>query len=111
MAESDGVFGADIPAVREGGQKFKHLSTLALTIFGDLHNTTSKYPDLGGNGDIGKAFTTNYYPAADASLKFLSGVKDLVDTHGGKTLNLGTLLGDVHTTTTTEAGPGHIKAH
>lgn len=103
----DGTFSVDIEALRRGGVDIEHLSTLIRSIDGDLRNITRKYGRrLGGNGDTQKAFEANYYPAAEESENFLLGIVNLVDTHGGKTIELGDLFGDVDDTTTTEAG-GH----
>ncbi|GLY83557.1 hypothetical protein [Actinoallomurus iriomotensis] len=103
----DGTFSVDIEELRRGGVDIEHLATLAATIYGDLHNVTSKYGRrLGGNGDTQKAFEANYYPAAEDSEGFLRDLKDLVDTHGGKTILLGGLFGDVNDTTITESGSG-----
>jgi|tagenome__1003787_1003787.scaffolds.fasta_scaffold20858230_3 hypothetical protein len=105
MARGQDRFSADIAALERGGVNIKHLATLAASIYGDLFNVTDKYgKNLGGNGDIGKSLEKNYYPSADASLRFLKDLKDLVDTHGGKTIALGGLFGDVNTTATGEAG-------
>lgn len=109
MASGDGTFSVDIEALERGGVNVKHLATLAATIYGDLFNVTSKYGhELGGNGDIGKSFEANYYPGADASLQFLRDLKDLVDAHGGKIIDLGVFFGNVDETTTNEAG-GHRR--
>src|SRR4051794_14759514 len=105
MARGQDRFSADIAALERGGVNIKHLATLAESIYGDLFNVTDKYgKSLGGNGDIGNALEKNYYPSADASLQFLKDLKDLVDTHGGKTSELGSLFGHVDTTATGEAG-------
>jgi hypothetical protein len=110
MASGDGTFSVDIEALERGGVNIKHLATLAATIYGDLFNVTDKYGhNLGGNGDVGKSFETNYYPGADASLQFLRDLKDLVDTHGGKTIDLGNLFGNVDETTTDQANGGHRR--
>ena len=108
MAENgDDSLSVDITALERGGVNIKHLGVLTSTIFGDLFNVTNKYGrHLGGDpgSDMDKALQANYYPASDASLVFLRGLKDLVDTHGGNTINLGNLFSNVNTTTTTEAG-------
>jgi hypothetical protein len=108
MADDDGTFSVDIDALERGGVNVKHLASLAASIYGDLFNLTDKYGHtLGGNGDVGKSFETNYYPGADASLQFLRDLKDLVDTHGGKVIDLGGLFGNVDDTTIDESHGGH----
>ena len=101
-------FSVDIAALERGGVNIKNLATVASSIYGDLYNLTSKYGrKLGGNGDVGKSFETNYYPGAEASLRFLKDLADLVDAHGGKVLNLGGFFGDVDSTATDQANSGH----
>jgi hypothetical protein len=105
-------FSVDVPALERGGVHIKDMGTLAARIYGDLFAVTSKYGrTLGGNGDVGKSFEANYYPAAEGSLAFLRDLKDLVDTHGSKTIRLGALFGDVNDTTITEAGGGTGHRH
>jgi hypothetical protein len=104
-----GNFSVDIDALEKGGVHIKDMATLAASIYGELFAVTSKYGrTLGGNGDVGKSFETNYYPAEEGSLGFLRDLKDLVDTHGSKTIELGGFFGDVDDTAVTEAGgTGH----
>jgi hypothetical protein len=105
MSEGDDSFAVDIAALERGGVNIKHLATVAASIYGDLFNVTGKYGrGLGGNGDIRASLDTNYFPSADASLRFLKDLKDLVDAHGGKTIELGDLFGDVNDTATDQAG-------
>lgn len=97
-------FSADIEELERGGVHLQDISTLAATIRANVHNVTGKYGrTLGGNGDIGKSFEVNYYPAADAGLQFLDALADLVDTHGSKTIKLGGFFADVNDTSTTES--------
>jgi hypothetical protein len=107
----DGTLSVDVEELRRGGVNIDHLATLAATIYGDLHRVTSKYGRrLGGTGDTQKSFEANYYPAAEASEDFLRGLADLVDTHGGKTIELGDLFGGVNDTTISQAGgSGHRR--
>jgi hypothetical protein len=101
---ADGEFSVDIDALERGGVNIRRLAEIAGNIFADLDHVTGKYGrNLGGNGDVGESFAKNYWPGADASLQFLSDLKDLVDTHGGKTLDLGHYFDDVDVTTTDQA--------
>jgi hypothetical protein len=103
-------FSVDIEALERGGVNIRHLAEIAGSIYGTLFSVTDKYgKDLGGNGDVGKSFATNYWPGAEASLQFLRDLKDLVDTHGEKTIDLGHYFDDVDETTTNEANGSHHR--
>lgn len=107
MPESDDSLSVDTEALERGGVNIKHLGIVTSTVFGDLFNVTNKWGRrLGGDpgSDIDKALVINYYPAADASLSFLRGLKDLVTNNGDTTSFLGKHFNNVNTTTTTEAG-------
>lgn len=104
MADEDGTLSVDIDALERGGVRIKDLGTVAASVYGNLSAVTDRYGhQLGGNGSVGNSFK-KYYPAADAALEFLKGLKDLVDTHGSKTIDLGALFDDVNNAATGEAG-------
>ena len=100
MSNGD-LFSADPDGVKRGGNELKKLSDLIADVHGELFAITDEHgKDLGGNGEIGDSFKTNYFPAADACLKFLKEMGSLVDEHGDSTTQLGDLFDDVDTTAT-----------
>jgi hypothetical protein len=104
---SDNPFAADIQAIQKGGVDLQGLAALVALVHGKLHSATSKYPNLGGNGQIGKSFEANYYKSAADSEDFLKGVKDLLGEHGATTTGLGDIFGDTNEAATTQAGGHH----
>jgi hypothetical protein len=105
MADEDGTLSVDVDALERGGVRITDLGGIAASIYGTVSAVTDRYGDkLGGDGPIGNSINKNYTPAADAALEFLKGLKDLVDAHGSKTIDLGTLFNDVNTAATDEAG-------
>jgi hypothetical protein len=104
MASGEDEFSVDIAALERGGVNIKHLATLVSSIYGDVFNTTNEHGrTMAGDGKIAESLEP-YFQSAAESLKFLKGLNDLVDTHGGKTIELGDLFGDVNNTATGEAG-------
>jgi hypothetical protein len=101
----DGTLSVDIDALERGGVRLQELGAAWKKIHGALSAIQDGH-QLGGDGPIGNSFNASYYPAADAAMEFVNGLGDLVDTHGGKTKDLGTLFDDVNTATIGEAG-GH----
>jgi hypothetical protein len=101
----DGTLSVDIDSLQRGGVRLQELGAAWKKIHGALSAVQDEYGhQLGGDGPIGNSFNASYYPGADAAMEFLDGLGDLVDTHGGKTKDLGDLFNDVNTATTEEAG-------
>ncbi|HEY0537483.1 MAG TPA: hypothetical protein VGD53_03900 [Actinoallomurus sp.] len=101
----DGTLSVDVGALQRGGVRIKELGDLASNIHGSLSGVTDRYGhELGGDGPVGNSFNASYYPAANAALEFLNGLKDLVGIHGSKTSGLGALFNDVNGAATNEAG-------
>jgi hypothetical protein len=109
MPDDGNVFSADPDQVKLGGLNLEHISEIAKSIYGDLRIHIDKYPDLSGDGgdDISKSLKANYVKAANSCLSFVSDLADLLETHGGKTFNLGGLFNDMNTTSTDQAAGGH----
>jgi hypothetical protein len=101
---SSNVTGANLPEMMVGTIHLKDVGDPLEAHGKKVHGTFERYPNLGGNGQIGKAFNDTYYPAAKASAKFLNGLGTLLDLHGEKTVNLTNLFGDMNDTATTVAG-------
>jgi hypothetical protein len=101
----DGTLSVDVDALERGGVRIKDLGSLAAETYGTLSAVTGRYGTrLGGDGPIGNSINKNYSPAAESALEFLKGLKDLVDAHGSKTIDLGALFDDVNNAATDEAG-------
>jgi hypothetical protein len=114
MPDDNGnVFSADPDEVKLGGLNLGHISTVATSIYQDLSNEITKYPNLGGDGsdDISKSLKLNYEEPAKDCLSFVRDLADLVETHGGKTVQLGDLFDDVNTTSSDQAGGIHGHKH
>ena len=100
----DDTLSVPVEDLKRGGVRLEELGASWRNIYGTLSAKKDQYGDrLGGDGPIGAEFNKNYYPAADALMKVFKGIGDLVDTHGGKTKDLGALFEDVNNATTDEA--------
>jgi hypothetical protein len=106
---SDKEFSVDVDELERGGVNFAHVAEIATRIHSHVVAILAQYPDPGGDGDVGKSFAANYTPAAAQSVKFLKSLKELIDTHGGKTLDLSAVFGNVNDGATSVANHGGRK--
>jgi hypothetical protein len=106
---SDKDLSVDVDALERGGVNFGHVVEVANRIHSHVTAILAQYPNPGGDGPVGDSFAANYTPAAAQSVKFLKSLKELVDTHGGKTLDLSVVFGNVNGDATSVANHGGRK--
>jgi hypothetical protein len=107
MADNGDVFAADIDALNRYKGDLEQLRTIIASITDGVVPLLAKYPDLGGNGDIGKSFDKNYTPNAKDAVEFLNGLNEKMNGDFTKTSGLPDLFDDVNTSSTNQAGgPG-----
>jgi hypothetical protein len=96
---ADDTLSVDPDDLAHGGLRFNDVSHVSKNVHVRLADAHNRYPNIGGNGQIGGAFEENYYAAAKSALDFAAGIAKLLDTHGGKTLDLAKLFNGVNDTT------------
>jgi hypothetical protein len=106
---SDDDFSVDLDELERGGVNLSHVAEVAIRIHSHVTTILAQYPDPGGDGDVGKSFAVNYTPAAAQSVKFLKSLKELIDTHGGKTLDMSAVFGNVNGDASSVANHGGRK--
>jgi hypothetical protein len=113
------VTGANLPDMHVGAIRLKDVGDPLVAHGKEVHSAFERYPNIGGNGPIGKAFNESYYPAAKASAKFLSGLSELLDVNGDKAIDLTHLFDDMNDAATDQVsgvdpidpnvvGPHHV---
>lgn len=96
------VTGANLPDMKVGATRLKDVGDPMEAHGKQVHASFERYPNIGGNGPIGKAFNESYYPAAKASAKFLGGLSELLNVNGDKTIDLTHLFDDMNNTATNQ---------
>ena len=94
------VTGANLPDMWVGATRLKDVGDPLVAHGKEVHSAFERYPNIGGNGQIGKAFDLSYYPAAKAGAKFLNGLSELLDVNGDKTIDLTHLFDDMDNSAT-----------
>jgi hypothetical protein len=119
MADSEdpNTLSVSIDDLERGGVNLKHIAETVASIHASLQNLIDGVKL--GDDQISQLILQNYKPSEKAGLDFLKGLGDLIDSHGGKTIDLSKIFNDVNTTTVdevnsvpVESGPSPgIKAH
>jgi hypothetical protein len=108
MADDGDTFSVlSIDDLKRAGVHIEDFSEMTKSIHSDLFAVVNKYPNPGGDGDVGKSFAVNYAPAADAILEFLAALTTLLSADGSKTGALGGLFDDVNNKASDTANGGH----
>ncbi|MBT0770184.1 hypothetical protein KIH74_14685 [Kineosporia sp. J2-2] len=99
----DDVFSGDPEAVARGAQRLKYLQRVATGITARLR-TAHEAVVIENTDEFGQTLTANYVPAAEASLRFMDDVGQLVSGHSGQTKDVASILDGTNTTATGVAG-------
>jgi hypothetical protein len=121
MADSEdpGALSVNVDDLKRGGVYLDQIAEVAKKIHDDLQNMVNSGLTL-GDDQISQLILQNYKPSEKTSLEFLKNLTELIDAHGGKTIDLSKIFNDVNTTTVDEVnapdGSTHgtslgIKAH
>jgi hypothetical protein len=99
----DQVFSVFIDDLARDGIHLSDGGDLSKEMSEKVTGAIAEFPEIGGNGTIGKSINGKYYPAAEMAARFVAQLADLLNMHSGKVTGAAEVFNGVNEQATTEA--------